>query len=37
MMPDLNMSYRKMSDFVLSPQFDFTLIIKLISFGFKSH
>ena len=34
---DLNMSHRKMSDFVSFSLFEFTLVMKLINFEFKSH
>ena len=36
-MPDLNMSYGKMSDFVSFPLFWFTLDIKLRNPDFQSH
>ena len=37
MASDLNMSYGKMSDFVLFPLLTFTLVIKLKNFDFESH
>ena len=37
MMSDLNMSHGKMTDFVSSPLFEFTLVIKLRNFDFESH
>ena len=37
MLPDLNMSHGKMSDFVSFPLFGFTLVIKLRNFDFESH
>ena len=37
MVTDLNMSHRKMSDFVSFPLFGFTLVIKLRNFDFESH
>ena len=36
-MPDLNMSHGKMSDFVSIPLFGFTLVIKLRNFDSESH
>ena len=36
-MSDLNMSHRKMSDFVSFSLFAFTLVIKLRNFDFESH
>ena len=35
MVPDLNMFYGNMSDFVSFPSFGFTFIIKLRNFDFK--
>ena len=37
MVLDLNMSHRRMSDFVSFPFFNFTLVIKLRKFDFKGH
>ena len=37
MMLDLNMSHKKMSDFVPFPLFGFTLAMKLINFDFEGH
>ena len=37
MLPDLNISHGKMSDFVSSPLFRLTLVIKLRNFDFKGH
>ena len=37
MAPESNISYGKMSDFVLIPFFGFILVIKLINFDFESH
>ena len=37
MVSNLNMSYRKMSDFVSFPLFGFTLVIKLRNFDFESN
>ena len=37
MVSDVNMSHKKMSDFVSFPFFGFTLIIKLRNFYFESH
>ena len=37
MMPDLDMSYEKMSDFVSFPLFWFTLVINVRHFDFESH
>ena len=37
MLSDLNRSRPKMSDFVSSSLFGFTLVIKLRNFGFESH
>ena len=36
-MPGLNMSHGKMSDFVSVPLFGFTSLIKLRNFDFESH
>ena len=36
-MLDLNMSHKKMSDFVSLSLFDFTLVIKLRNFDFEGH
>ena len=36
-MLDLDMSDRKMSDFVLLPFLGFTLVMELRNFDFKSH
>ena len=37
MTSDLNMTYRKMSDFVSFPMLGFTLVIKQRNFDFESH
>ena len=37
MMPDLNMSHAKMSNFVSIPLLGFTVVIKLGSFDFECH
>ena len=37
MMPELNMSHEKMSNFVSIPLFGFTVVIKLGSFDFECH
>ena len=37
MVSDLNISHRKMSDFVSFPSFGFTLVIKLRNFNFEGH
>ena len=36
MVSDLNMSYEKISDFVLFPLFGYTLVIKLRNFDFEN-
>ena len=37
MVPDLNMTHGKMSDFILFPLLGFTLVIKLRNFDFEDH
>ena len=37
MVPDLNMSHGKKSDFVSIPLFGFTLVVKLKNFEFESY
>ena len=37
MVPDLNMSHEKMSDFFSFPLLGFTLVMKLRNFDFKGH
>ena len=37
MVSDLNMSYRKMSDFVSFPLFGFTFVIKVKNFDSDGH
>ena len=37
MVPDLNMSHEKMSDFVSFPLFGFTLVINLRNFDLEGH
>ena len=37
MLPDLNMSHKKMSGFVPFLLFRFALVIELINFGFERH
>ena len=37
MTSDLDMTYRKMSDFVSFPMLGFTLVVKERNFDFESH